>query len=52
MKKSEAYHLAQIAVIATPTINPESKIEIMRVLLDQETLELFCEKQEEENATL
>jgi hypothetical protein len=52
MKKSELYHLAQIAVIATPTISVESKIEVLRVLLDQENLELFCEKQEEENATL
>jgi hypothetical protein len=52
MKKSELYHLAQIAVIATPTISVESKIEVMRVLLDQESLALFCEKQEEENETV
>lgn len=52
MKKSEIYHLAQIAVITAQTIAPESKIEIMRVLIEKENLELFCEGQEEENATL
>ena len=52
MKKSEAYHLAQIAVIATNTISVESKIEVMRVLLDQERVELYCEEQGEENETL
>lgn len=52
MKKSEAYHLAQIAVIATNTISVESKIEIMRVLLAQETFEQLIEEQGEENETL
>lgn len=52
IKKSEIYHLAQIAVINAQTIAPESKIEIMRVLIEQENLELFCEGREEENATL
>lgn len=52
MKKSEAYHLAQIAVIATNTISVESKIEIMRVLLAQESFEQLIEEQEEEDETL
>lgn len=52
MKKSDAYHLAMIAVMETNTISVESKIEVMRVLLDQESLELFCEEQGEENETL
>lgn len=52
MKKSEAYHLAQIAVIATNTISVESKIEIMRVLIAQETFEQLIEEQGEENETL
>ena len=47
MKKSELYHLAQIAVINSPIINPENKIEVMRVLMDAESLELFVEKQKE-----
>jgi hypothetical protein len=50
MKKSEAYHLAQIAVINSPSIAPERKIEIMRVLLDDENLALFVEEQEAKKA--
>lgn len=52
MKKSEAYHLAQIAVVATPAISVESKIEVLRVLLENEDLALFCEKREAENETV
>lgn len=52
MKKSEAYHLAQIAVIATNTISVESKIEIMRVLLAQESYEQIVEGLEEKNEAL
>ena len=47
MKKSEAYHLAQIAVVSTATIAPESKLEILRILIDDENLANFCEEQEE-----
>lgn len=46
MKKSEIYHLAQIAVITSPSIAPESKIEVMRVLLDEEHLALYVEERE------
>ncbi len=46
MKKSEIYHLAQIAVINSPSISPENKIEVMRVLLDEEHLALFVEERE------
>lgn len=52
MKKSELYHLAQIAVITTATISVESKIEVLRELFDKEEVALFVEKQEEENETL
>jgi hypothetical protein len=52
MKKSELYHLAEVAVITTNTISVESKIEVLRVLFEQESLALFCEKQEEENDTI
>lgn len=48
MKKSEAYQLAQIAVISSQVISPENKIKILRVLIAQENLELFCEKTDEE----
>ena len=47
MKKSEAYKLAQIAVVSTPTIAPESKLEVLAVLIDSERFESFCEEQEE-----
>ena len=48
MKKSEAYKLAQIAVVSTATIAPERKLEVLKILLDAENLEKFCEKQREE----
>lgn len=43
MKKSEAYHLAQVAVMGAQTISPENKIEILRILFEQEKFEIFCE---------
>lgn len=43
MKKSEVYHLAQIAVVQSPNIAPENKLEILKTLIAQENLELFCE---------
>ena len=48
MKKSEAYHLAQIAVVQSPNISPENKLEILRTLIAQENLELFCEHEAQE----
>lgn len=50
MKKSEAYHLAQIAVVQSPNIAPENKTEILKVLISEENLALFCEKQDEKTA--
>lgn len=52
MKKSEAYHLAMIAVMATNTISVESKIEVMRVLIAQESYEQIVEGLEEKNEAL
>lgn len=49
MKKSELYHLAQIAVIGSQCIAPETKIEILRELIDKEELEIFCEEREGKN---
>ena len=46
MKKSELYHLAQIAVITSPCIAPETKLEVLHELFDKEDLEIFCEEQE------
>ena len=47
MKKSEIYHLTQITVINAPCIAPERKLEILRVLMEDENLAIYCEKQEE-----
>ncbi len=52
MKKSEAYHLAQIAVVQSPSISPENKLEILEILRLQEHLEKYCEEQVEKNETL
>ena len=46
MKKSELYHLAQIAVIVSPCIAPETKLEVLNVLLHDESMEKFCEERE------
>ena len=48
MKKSEAYHLAQIAVLNTATITPENKLEILKVLFDAEELAIYTEEKEVE----
>lgn len=47
MKKSAAYNLAQIAVIQSPCISPENKLEIIRILMGDESLEAFVEEQNE-----
>ena len=47
MKKSEAYHLAQVAVLLSSSIAPENKIEILKLLMDDESLALYTEKQKE-----
>ena len=46
MKKSVAYNLAQIAVMMSPNIAPENKLEILRVLMDDENTAMFIENQE------
>ena len=47
MKKSIAYNLAQIAVMMSPNISPENRLEILKVLMEDESLALYIEKQEE-----
>lgn len=48
MKKSEIYHLAQIAVVTANCITPENKLIILDELLAAEHLAQFVEKREEE----
>ena len=46
MKKSELYHLAQIAVVLAPSIAPETKLEILTVLFDDKRSAAYWEAQE------
>ena len=50
MKKSTAYNLAQIAVVLSPNISPENKLDILRVLMDDENVALFTEESEAKKA--
>lgn len=51
MKKSTAYRLAQIAVIENPDLASLGKLEILRVLMEDEDLAEYVEEQaEKENA--
>lgn len=45
MKKSELYHLAQMAVVTSPGISPEHKLDIIHVLAEDEKLAKFTEEQ-------
>ena len=51
MKKSEIYHIAQIAVLNTPTISPENKIAILQQLIDDERFALYTEQLKEKQTT-
>lgn len=46
MKKSEIYHLAQIAVVQSPSISPENKVEILKAFIAEENLAQYCESKE------
>ena len=52
MKNSEAYKLAQLAVITAAAIAPENKLEILKLLLDDERLERFREEQNEKKTAV
>lgn len=55
MLESKLYYLAQVAVLNCGTMPTDTKIEILRKLINQEDLALFVEKQKEkekENADL
>ena len=46
MKKSEIFHLAQITVVNAPCIAPERKLEVLRVLMENEDVAKFVEERE------
>lgn len=51
MKKSEIYFLAQMAVLLSGEVNDTDKLLILRELISQEDLALYCERRDgEENA--
>lgn len=46
MKKSVAYNLAQIAVMGCENFAPETKLDILHILMDDEKLAIYIEDQE------
>jgi hypothetical protein len=48
MKKSKCYRLAQMAVLGEETLLPSEKLEVLRVLMEQETVQKLVEKGQEE----
>lgn len=48
MKKSEALKLAMFAVMGYDAICKADKLEVLKVLIDEESTALFVEKEEEE----
>ena len=52
MKKSECFKKAQIAVVNSLVLTGEEKIEIIRVLMEEEKLSAFIEKENEEKGAL
>lgn len=52
MKKSELYHLAQIAVVTTACITAERKLEILEILSEDKRIALYTETKEAEKAAM
>lgn len=50
MKKSKCFQMAQMAVLTNDSFLPSEKLEILRVLMDEETARLICEKYEDKKA--
>ena len=48
MKNSEKLHLAQIAVVTSPTISPENKLNVLWLLRECESMEQWKEEHEAE----
>lgn len=52
MKNSEMYKLAQIAVMHSAEIMPEVKLDILRILMADESLALYGEEKEAQKAAV
>lgn len=48
MKKSTCFWLAQMAVLGATPITADDKLEILKVLMDEEYVQKICEKKAEE----
>lgn len=48
MKKSEIYRLAQCCIVSSISLSAEQKLEILRVLMEQEDVALYVEKTDTE----
>lgn len=48
MKKSELYKLAVLSVIHDNSLDPDDKLEVVELLIDQKSTAAWCEKREEE----
>ena len=48
MKRSEIYQRAIISVVDDKNLPPVAKLEIMRVLFEEESTALYCERKEAE----
>lgn len=47
MKKSEVYHKTMLLVVDSMKLSADDKLEILEVLLDNESMAKWSEKQEE-----
>lgn len=52
MKKSELYYVAQIAVLNSQCISPEKKLDVLRILFDDEDSAKYWEKKQAEKAVV
>lgn len=50
MKKSEAFRKAQMAVLNENALLPSEKLDILRVLMEEENVQKICEKVDAEKA--
>jgi hypothetical protein len=48
MKKSKCFRLAQMAVLGADALLPSDKLDILRVLMEEENVQKICEKHTEE----
>ena len=49
MLKSTCFYLAQMAVLGATSITADDKLEILKVLMDEEYVQKVCEERAEEN---